>query len=98
MKKFHTIKIMLISLAAIYLVSCTTIIEGTISVKGNEPHTYCALVTNDIKEYKIVGNYQKEIQAKYQGRRLALKGKITRNHVGPGFPAEFSVDEIIKSE
>jgi hypothetical protein len=70
-------------------------LEGQISVKGNVPHTYLSLATNDNKEYSIVGKYKKEIWTTYQGQVIKVEGKITKKAIGPGLPAEFEVTKII---
>jgi hypothetical protein len=70
-------------------------IKGSISVKGNEPHTYLALTTDRNEEFSIVGKKKKEIWENYQGQVITVKGKIVRKSIGPGFPAEFDVTKII---
>ena len=69
-------------------------VTGVVSVKGNEPFTYCAL-TSSGRAYSIVGDRKSEIMAKYQNREITVTGKIVREGEGP-LPYEIDVDEIVK--
>ncbi len=70
-------------------------INGKISIKGNEPHTYLSLTTDNHIEYQLTGDYGDKIREEYQRQVMTLEGKITRKALGPGFPALFHVQRII---
>ena len=70
-------------------------IEGRISVAGNEPFSYVRLVDPEQHEYRLVGPEAARIRRTLQGRDVILKGKIVRDAVGPGMPAEFEVREVV---
>ncbi len=66
------------------------LLEGKISVKGNEPHTY--LVINvEYTDYILRGNIAGRIREEYQGRIVLIEGIIIKEEAGPGFPAEVEV-------
>lgn len=71
--------------------------RGKVSVKGSEPHTWTALTTSDTV-YKLTGSLTQEIRQEYQGHNLTIAGNIIKEALGPGFPAELEVIEIIKVE
>jgi len=70
-------------------------INGKISIKGNEPHIYLSLTTDNNIEYQLTGDYKNKIREEYQQQVITLEGKITRKAIGPGFPALFQVQRII---
>lgn len=81
------------------LMSCTeTTYTGRISVRGNEPHTYLALVTSDNQEYRIVGDLEQKIRSSYQNKRVTVAGRIVKEALGPGFPTELRVEKVLKVE
>ncbi|MDY6969145.1 MAG: hypothetical protein SVR08_10910 [Spirochaetota bacterium] len=71
-------------------------INGKVSVKGNEPHTYLVIITRKYGALKIVGAFEKEIRRNYQQKYIKVNGKVVKKTIGPGFPAEFKVTEIIE--
>ncbi len=73
----------------------TMIIQGRISVKGNEPHTFLSLTTDSNIEYQLTGDYNDKIRRIYQLQIITLKGEIKRDAIGPGFPALFDVQKIV---
>ncbi len=74
---------------------CTSLVfRGKVTVKGSEPHTYLVLVAKDT-EYKLVGRLQEKIWQQYQGRTIEVRGEIIKDAIGPGFPAELEVTEIL---
>ena len=87
-------KLFTVMIILILFPSCLTL-EGKITVKGSEPHTYLVLVTEDQTDYKIAGKFHDEILKNYQQKILKVKGKIVRDAMGPGFPAELEVLKII---
>ena len=74
----------LLILFTILIFSCGDIIEGKISVRGNEPHTYLSIVTTNGNEFRIVGNLERRISEKYQGGTIKVRGIIIQKGIGPG--------------
>lgn len=72
-------------------------ISGKIAVVGNMPFTFLNLVTADNIEYRIVGPLEKKMRQNMQQMILTVEGKIIKKAIGPGFPAEFEVFEILKA-
>lgn len=70
-------------------------IQGKISVKGNDPHTYLCLSTAAGKDYRLEGALRDLIWTRYQQEIIRLDGKITKEALGPGAPAVFEVREIL---
>jgi len=68
---------------------------GTVAVKGNEPHTYCALMVDGV-EYKIVGVKEKEIRRSYQNNIITVEGVIVKERQGI-LPSEINVLRIIRN-
>ena len=91
--KTITISIFIIAL----LISCKHLDEkkGIISVAGNVPFSYLRIITEDKKEYKIVGEKKEEL-FKFQGEILIIKGKIIKENKTVGRPGEFFVKEYKK--
>jgi hypothetical protein len=71
-------------------------LTGKISVKGNAPHTYLCLTTDKHIDYKLSGAQQDYIMNQLQQRIVTLRGVVTQPQIGPGFPAEFEVIEVIE--
>ena len=78
-----SLQVLLIVLAISLFTACSGEIEGTVSVKGNMPHTYLALTTDDGKTYEITGKAAEKLRSDYQGSRVRLKGKLIREPDGP---------------
>ena len=84
------------ALALFGLASCLSMtLQGRISVKGNEPHTYLALSTGE-SEYSLVGPLRDSLLKQYQGKYLKVRGEIVKEALGPGYPAEFEVQDIVE--
>jgi len=64
---------------------------GRISLKGNEPHTWLALSTEDGTVYELIGERAAVIRDRHQNRRLRVEGKVVSAAKGPGFPARIEV-------
>ena len=78
------------------LTSCLAMtVQGKVAVKGSEPHTYLALSAEQT-EYSLVGPLAEDLSRNYQGKYLRVRGEIIKEALGPGFPAEFEVQEIIE--
>lgn len=87
-----------VALSLLTMSACSSLkVAGRVAVKGNEPHTYLVLVS-DSREYKLVGPLQEKIWKTYQGQRIRVRGRIVREALGPGFPAELEVLEILEVE
>ena len=95
MQKKHFIFFCTIAVIGIITVSCVTF-SGRVAVKGNEPHTYIVLITEDT-EYSIVGDLAGEIRSEYQNKIITVTGKIVKKAI-PGKPAELEVYKILKVE
>jgi hypothetical protein len=70
---------------------------GTAAVKGSEPFTRIVLVTEN-EDLALTGPLADKIRQNFQGHRVTVKGKIEKEALGPGFPAELYVIEIIKTD
>ena len=88
--------LIIIIIINLFIFSCGDIIEGRVAMKGNDPHTYLSIVTEEGQEFKIVGKLEKEIATKYQGNTIKVKGIIIEEGIGPGFPPHFEVLKIIE--
>ncbi len=87
------------TLCAVVLIACanekTIDITGKIYVKGNEP--FSGLVIEDIKDhqsYKITNAKRFDLLHKQQ-QTVRIKAKRVKKALGPGFPAEIEVIEIV---
>lgn len=69
---------------------------GRISVKGNEPHAYLALTTDDGRVYELTGGVAAAIRNTFQNRRLRVEGTIAAQAGGPGFPARIEVTGFLE--
>jgi hypothetical protein len=82
--------------ACLLLAACDSLtVTGRIAVKGNEPLSYVALITQK-GDFSIVGPFRNEIRARYQGMFLKVRARIVREARGPGSPAELEVIEILE--
>ncbi len=71
-------------------------IKGKISVKGSEPHTYLCLSTASRTDYRLAGELKDLIWTRFQQEMMTLEGVVSKEALGPGFPAEFIVHKIVK--
>jgi hypothetical protein len=69
-------------------------ITGKIAVKGNEPHTYVVIVTEDKREYRITGDLEPEIRKNYQQKRVIVDAVIVKESDSPLIPTEIDVLKI----
>lgn len=81
--------------SASFLRCDTTVYEGTISLRGNEPHTQLILMTTDGKSYELTGFRSQELR-QHQYKTVTIGGKLVSKPAGPGFPAKIEVDQIIR--
>ena len=80
----------------LFLAGCKTVtLEGTVAVKGSEPHTYLVVITEKYGEVRIVGKYKQTIMNKYQNRHIKIEGLIVEKERGPGNPAQIEVSKIV---
>ena len=70
---------------------------GIAAVKGSEPFTKIVLVT-DSEDLALTGPLADKIRRNFQGHRVTVKGIIEKEALGPGFPAELYVTEIMKTD
>jgi uncharacterized protein (DUF2147 family) len=55
---------------------------GIISLKGNEPHSYLLLKTDEGKMYKITGQVSNELRKSYQKKKIKIKGELISDQQG----------------
>lgn len=85
-----------ILLFSAYLISCDTkVYEGTLSVRGNEPHTQLIIITPDGKSYELTGPFSQQLR-RHQYKTVTVGGRLVSPAAGPGFPAKVEVDHIIR--
>ncbi len=72
----------------------TVVVTGSVTVKGSEPHTYLALVTDE-GDFSLRGD-MRQVLSSYQHSTVTLRARIVRDARGPGLPAELEVIEILK--
>lgn len=72
------------------------ILEGRLSVEGNEPFT--ALILNSPKGRYVVQEKQREHWQKYQNQEIRVKAKIVKKGSVGAFLNTSGVIEIISSE
>jgi hypothetical protein len=90
-------RLLSLSIGLAFLAGCTEqILTGTIAIKGSEPHTYPALTTADQQEYRLVGQRGQEIGESYQNMLLKVRVRLVKEAIGPDFPAEVEVLEILE--
>ena len=75
-----------------------TSIEGRVAVAGNAPFTYVRVIAQDDIEYKLVGPKADILRRSWQGRIVRLEGKVVKEAIGRGFPAEFEVRSLVEAE
>lgn len=69
-------------------------IEGKLSVKGSEPHSYLSIKdTQSKKNYKIQNKESFDLMHK-QKQTVKIRAKFIKEAVGPGFPAVIRVVEV----
>lgn len=69
-------------------------IEGKLSVKGSEPHSYLSIKdTQSKKNYKIKNQESFDLMGK-QKQIVKIRAKLIKEAVGPGFPAVIEVVEV----
>jgi len=92
MKKIsHMLFIFLLSVS---LLACGGTYTGRVAVKGHEPFTYLALVT-DRGDMKIVGGMKQKLWDCCQGKIITVKGAIVKEGGGFMTPPELDVTEIV---
>jgi len=68
--------------------------EGTLSMRGNDPHAKLVLMASDGKPYELTGSLAADLVSN-QYRYIVLRGIETTPATGPGFPAKIKVLRII---
>lgn len=69
-------------------------LEGRVTVKGSEPHTYLTIKdTKSQKSYKIQNQAKFDLMKK-QNQTLKVKAVLIKEAIGPGFPAVVEVVEV----
>ncbi len=72
-----------------------TTIQGKISIKGNEPHTWLALTTKEGRDYRLKGDLAKTLRNHYQQQVVVLEGEILSKSKTPGLPSAFAVHNMV---
>lgn len=72
-----------------------TFIQGIIAVKGNEPHTWLSLVTEEGIEYRLQGAITETLRNRYQQQSLTLEGTPVKQEPYGQFPIEFKVHNLL---
>ncbi|MBN2735742.1 MAG: hypothetical protein JXR70_02095 [Spirochaetales bacterium] len=71
-----------------------SIVQGRISVRGNEPNTMLTIETSH-GVLEITGPLKQQIWQNYQGQEIKIRVKLVREALGPGFPARVEALEIL---
>jgi hypothetical protein len=94
MKQFSQVAV--IFLFSVSLLACGGAYTGRVAVKGHEPFTYLALVT-DRGDMKIVGGMRQKLWDCCQGKLVTVKGSIVKEGGGFMAPPELDVTEIVNA-
>jgi uncharacterized protein YcfL len=91
-------KYMILVLVALGFMGCAKStdmeIEGKLSVKGSEPHSYLSIKDTQSKtSYKIQNRESFDLTTK-QKQTVKIRAKLVKEAVGPGFPAVIEVVEV----
>ena len=81
-------------LFSVTLQACGDTFTGRVAVKGHEPFTYLALIT-DKGDMKIVGNMKQKLWDCCQGMLVTVKGSIVKEGKGFMMEPELEVTEIL---
>lgn len=90
----HSVHIILLLFCVLCITCDTTSWEGTLSLRGNEPHTQLMLSTAHGETYELTGPAAAEL-SRHQYRKVIIRGKLVSEAAGPGFPARIEVDKIV---
>jgi len=69
----------------------TPSVSGRVVAVGAEPHVMLVIVTDDV-HYELVGEAANDLW-ELQQRQVTVHGRIVRQALGPGFPAQLAVGE-----
>ena len=92
MKTIKKYIILILILSSFILNSCRAPVKGRVSVKGNEPNTYTALITEKYGHLRIKGKLSKEIKQNCQGKIIEALGEI-KIIKGPGEYSTIIIEE-----
>jgi hypothetical protein len=82
-------------LFCVFCITCdSSTWEGTLTLRGNEPHTRLVLTTGQGISYELTGPLAGEL-SRHQYRKVIIRGKMLSGAAGPGFPAKIQVDKIV---
>ena len=95
MKKI--IRVIVLFLFSVSLHACSGTFTGRVAVKGHEPFTFLALVT-DKGDMKIVGGMKQKLWDCCQGKLITVKGAIVKEGKGFMVPPELEVTEIVAGD
>ena len=68
------------------------VVSGRVTATGSDPHVILVLDT-DTEHYQLVGEQVAELWG-LQQRRIKVYGRVVRQALGPGFPAQLEVDDF----
>lgn len=85
----------LVLTAALAGPGCTAeqVLVGRVSLAGSAPHAYLRVLSPE-GEFRLVGPQEPRLREQWQGREARIEGRVVKQAVGPGFPAEFEVRRI----
>jgi hypothetical protein len=72
-----------------------SVITGTISIKGNEPHTWVCLTTKAGEDFRLQGDQVQKIRTFYQHRLVSVKGSYLSPTQTGIWPRGFKVIELL---
>lgn len=73
--------------------SADKVLSGRVTLAGSAPHSYVRILSAQT-EYRLVGPQEQQLREQWQGREVRVDGRVVKEAIGPGFPAEFEVKHI----
>jgi hypothetical protein len=71
-------------------------LTGRLFLTGNVPHAFLVLEDSEGVLYRLTGEVVEELTRNAQGRTAVLRGRVVREALGPGRPAEFLVARVLE--
>gem|GEM_PF-2480488 len=74
-------------------------VTGRITISGNDPFSFVAIHVLEPQDtdgsYRLQGDLVTILKDDYQQKTVTIRIRVTKERVGPGFPAEAEVLEIL---